>query len=237
MTHIDTPKKPAPRPREGDTKRPAHQSVYENLRDQLMFGDLAPGQAVTFQGLVEELDAGMTPVREALRRLIANGALHMMGNRRVTVPAMTAEDVEQLEFMRKAIEPNLAGRAVIHMNERLLSELKERDDALNAAISKGDIKGYLLQNYRFHSHLNEAARAPILKATVDRLWLRFGPSLRVVCGRYGTLNLPDKHADLLVALSARNKMAAEQAMAEDVAQGMAQIRETLVQAYMGERFD
>lgn len=237
MTHIDVPKKSAPRPQGGEPKRPAHQSVYENLRDQLLFGDLAPGQAVTIQGLVEELGAGMTPVREALRRLIANGALHMMDNRRVTVPEMTAADVEQLEFMRKTIEPSLAGRAVSHMNDRLLSELKERDDALNAAISKGDIKGYLLQNYRFHALLNEAARAPILKATVDRLWLRFGPSLRVVCGRYGTLNLPDKHADLLVALSARQKTAAEQAMAEDVEQGMAQIRETLVETHIGERFD
>ena len=218
-------------------KRPVHQSVYENLRDQLLFGDLTPGQAVTIQGLVEELGAGMTPVREASRRLVANGALHMMDNRRITVPTMTIEDVEQLEFMRKTIEPSLAGRAVAFVDDDMLYELNARDDALNTAISKGDIKGYLSHNYHFHAYLNEAARAPILKATVDRMWLRFGPSLRVVCGRYGTFNLPDKHADLLDALSTKNKAAAENAMLEDVAQGMAQIRETLVETQIANRFD
>ena len=153
----------------------------------------------------------------------------MMGNRRVTVPTMSLDDIEQVEFMRKTLEPHLAGRAVENMDEDLITDLVKQDNALNDAIAQGDIKAYLLNNYLFHARLNDAANAPILKATVDRLWLRFGPSLRVVCGRYGTLNLPDKHADLLAALKDRNKAAAEQAMAEDVEQGMMQIRETLQQ--------
>lgn len=211
-------------------KRPAHQSVYEQLRDRILFGELAPGQAVTIQGLAEEMGAGMTPVREAIRRLISNGALNMMGNRRVIVPAMTEKDIEQVDFMRKSIEPNLAGRAIPFVDEALLDTLATFDDALNTAIERGDIKAYLMQNYRFHDALYAAADAPILKATVDRLWLRFGPSLRVVCGRYGTLNLPDKHADLLDALATRNRAAAEKAIAEDVEQGMSQIREALMTA-------
>ena len=229
MSQIQLHKKEAEAPAGQSQKRPAHQSVYETLRDQLLFGELAPGQAVTIQGLVEDMGAGMTPVREALRRLIANGALHMMGNRRVTVPTMSLADIEQVEFMRKTLEPHLAGRAVENMDEDLITDLVKQDNALNDAIAQGDIKAYLLNNYLFHARLNDAANAPILKATVDRLWLRFGPSLRVVCGRYGTLNLPDKHADLLAALKDRNKAAAEQAMAEDVEQGMMQIRETLQQ--------
>ena len=229
MSQIQLHKKEAEAPAGQSQKRPAHQSVYETLRDQLLFGELAPGQAVTIQGLVEDMGAGMTPVREALRRLIANGALHMMGNRRVTVPTMSLADIEQVEFMRKTLEPHLAGLAVENMNDGLIDDLVNQDNALNEAIAQGDIKAYLLNNYLFHARLNDAANAPILKATVDRLWLRFGPSLRVVCGRYGTLNLPDKHADLLLALKDRNQAAAEKAMAEDVAQGMMQIRETLQQ--------
>lgn len=221
-------KNPAQAVQPHTSKRPVHQSVYENLRDQILFGDLAPGQAVTIQGLVDELAAGMTPVREAIRRLIANGALNMMGNRRITVPTMSASDIEQLEFMRKTIEPNLAGRAAQRVDDDLLAQLRIQDNALNEAIAKGDIKSYLLYNFQFHSTLYDAAEAPILKATVDRLWLRFGPSLRVVCGRYGTLNLPDKHAELLAALEVGDKQAAEKAIAEDVGQGMVQIREALL---------
>ncbi|WP_298841081.1 GntR family transcriptional regulator [uncultured Roseobacter sp.] len=208
-------------------RRPAHQSVYEQLRDLILFGELAPGQAVTIQGLTRDLGAGMTPVREAIRRMTSNGALSMQGNRRVIVPELTESCIEQLEFMRKNLEPELAHRAALRITPAAKDALKACDDALNKAIALGDIRGYLTQNYRFHSGLYAAADAPILLATTDRLWLRFGPSLRVVCGRFGTANLPDKHAELLEALAAGDPDAAARAVVGDVEQGMRQIREAL----------
>lgn len=208
-------------------KTPVHQSVYERLRAMILFGNLAPGQAVTIQGLINELQAGMTPVREAIRRLIAEGALTHQGNRRVSVPVLTVAGVDELGFMRLALEPELTKRASERMAPDLLRLLQGIDDALNAAIAKGDIGGYLTQNYRFHAHIYDAADAPIIAATVDRLWLRFGPSLRVVCGRFGTSNLPDKHADLLAAFAAGDPQAAAEAMAGDVAQGTKQVRSAL----------
>lgn len=215
------------KPLESPAKVPAHQHVYEHVRKLILFGDLAPGQAVTIQGLAETLDAGMTPVREALRRLIAEGALVHQGNRRVSVPVLDLEGVNELEFMRKTLEAELAQRATSRMSETVLSELAQVDDALNHAIDRGDIGEYLTQNYRFHTIVNTCAEAPILAATVDRLWLMFGPSLRVVCGRFGTSNLPDKHADLLAAFREGDAAKAAQAMAEDVSQGMVQIRASL----------
>lgn len=204
-------------------KMPAHQHVYERLRQLILFGDLAPGQAVTIQGLVERLDAGMTPVREALRRLISEGALTHQGNRRVTVPVLTPLCMEELGFMREALEPELARRATGLIESPQITALTACDEALNAAIDRGDVNGYLTHNYQFHSLINAAANAPIMAATVDQLWLRFGPSLRVICGRFGTSNLPDKHADLLDAIARRDAEGAARAMAEDVAQGMRQI--------------
>lgn len=229
--------KPAPSTETTGPKSPAHQQVYEQLRARILFGDLAPGQAVTIQGLTASLGAGMTPVREALRRLISDGALSMLGNRRVIVPQLTEHCIEQLDFARQSLEPELARRATHHIDDRDLSALTQCDEDLNAAIESGNIPGYLTWNYRFHATLYEIAQAPILSATVDRLWLRFAPSLRVVCGRYGTLNLPDKHADLLQALRARNGEAAGQAMAEDVHQGMLQIRASLDDTPADQRFD
>lgn len=210
-----------------DTPPPAHQAVYEQIRDQILFGDMAPGQAVTIQGLTEALNVGMTPVREAMRRLISDGALNMMDNRRITVPVLTRACIEELEFMRKTLEPELARRAVAHMTPNVKEALHAHDLALNSAISQGNTKAYLTQNYLFHATLYDAAQAPIITATVDRLWLRFGPSLRVVCGRYGTLNLPDKHAALLSALDRADAKGVQRAMAEDVHQGMIQISEAL----------
>jgi DNA-binding GntR family transcriptional regulator len=209
-------------------KMPAHQMVYEQLRVMILFGDLAPGQAVTIQGLTDGLGAGMTPVREALRRLIAEGALTHQGNRRVSVPNLSPNCVEELHFMRKTLEPELTHRAAGRMTPDLLALLRACDEDLNTAIAQGDIGGYLTHNYRFHAAIYTAAEAPIITATVDRLWLRFGPSLRVVCGRFGTSNLPDKHRDLIAALAHGNADAAAQAMLEDVEQGMLQIRAALM---------
>jgi len=67
---------------------PNHERAYRRLRGMILYGDLAPGQAVTIQGLVERLASGMTPVREAIRRLTAEGALTLQGNRRLCVPVL-----------------------------------------------------------------------------------------------------------------------------------------------------
>lgn len=213
-------KKTAPGAGPNRQKMPAHELVYQRLRAQILFGEMAPGQAVTIQGLTESLNAGMTPVREAIRRLISDGALVFQDNRRVSVPALSPEDVEQINFLRKTMESELARRAARRMTPAIVGQLQRLDQAVDQAIASGDVAGYLQRNYDFHALINALADAPILTDLVDRLWLRFGPSLRVVCGRFGTQNLPDRHKDLIAALGAGDGSAAARAMQQDVEQGM-----------------
>lgn len=205
---------------------PAHEVIYRQLRDLVLYGDLAPGQAVTIQGLTERLGAGMTPVREAIRRLIAEGALEFQGNRRVSVPLLSADNISELIIARQWLDPHLSLRATERATPDDLEELTALDEALDRSISAGDLRGYLELNYRFHKRLYELAEAPILADLADGLWLRFGPSLRVVCGRLGTQNLPDKHKDLLEAMRAKDAEGAARAIREDVIQGMEQVRQS-----------
>ena len=206
---------------------PAHETIYRELRALVLFGDLAPGQAVTIQGLCERLGAGMTPVREALRRLIAEGALEFQGNRRVSVPLLDAGNIGELIYARQWLDPQLARRATGRSTRADLDRLTDLDDDLDRAILRGDMRAYLELNYRFHRTLYEMAAAPILTEVADGLWLRFGPSLRVVCGRVGTEGLPDRHKDLLAAMRAGDTEAAAQAIRADVVQGMEQVRQSL----------
>ncbi|WP_135502543.1 GntR family transcriptional regulator [Roseovarius aestuariivivens] len=208
---------------------PAHEVIYRALRDLILFGDLAPGQAVTINGLAERLNAGMTPVREAIRRLTSNGALEFQGNRRVSVPRLTAEHVGELIIARQWLDPHLAVRATDRATPADVARLESLDTKLDAAIAGGDLRVYLEQNYRFHAEIYRLAASPILADLADGLWLRFGPSLRVVCGRMGTLNLPDKHKAALRAMRDRDAEAAAQAIREDVIQGMEQVRQSLEQ--------
>ena len=204
---------------------PAHELIYRQLRNLVLFGDLAPGQAVTIQGLTDRLGAGMTPVREAIRRLIARkGALEFQGNRRVSVPVLTADNISELILARQWLDPHLTLRATERASLEDLDQLTRLDEELDTAIATGDLRAYLELNYRFHQHIYRIADAPILMAMAEGLWLRFGPSLRVVCGRMGTQNLPDKHKDMLSAMHARDAETAARAIREDVIQGMEQVR-------------
>lgn len=210
------PRAPAP--------APAHVIAYQKLRKLILFGEIAPGQPVTIQGLVDTLGAGMTPVREAIRRLTAEGALEFQGNRRVSVPQLSSGNIDELIFARQVIEPQLVRRAAERITASDLTHLRDIDQRLDAAIEKGDVGAYLELNYRFHSAIYELADAPILLALADGLWLRFGPSLRVVCGRLGTQNLPDQHKEAIDAMAQGQIDVAAEAMRRDAIQGMEQVR-------------
>lgn len=211
----------------GSARVPAHEQVYQTLRTQILFGEMAPGQPVTIQGLTTALGAGMTPVREAIRRLISDGALIFKDNRRVSVPVLSLSDIEEIFYVRKTMESELARRAATRISEPAIATLENMDSTLDTAIASGDVAGYLAANYRFHAMLYAQAEAPVMADLADRLWLRFGPSLRVVCGRIGTQSLPDRHKDILAALQRRDPVAAAHAMTQDVTQGMEQVAAVL----------
>uniref|UniRef100_A0A2A4Z5J4 GntR family transcriptional regulator n=1 Tax=OCS116 cluster bacterium TaxID=2030921 RepID=A0A2A4Z5J4_9PROT len=210
-----------------DTKQPEHETIYHKIRNMILFGDVYPGQPITILGLKSELNAGMTPVREAIRRLVAEGALEALGNRRICVPVMNLSKLEQIRIARMAIEPKLAFMAAEHGGAHLNDELKRIDQKLDEAIDQGDIHGYLQYNYEFHFCLYEAANASILYKLALSLWLQIGPSLRIMCGKYGTSNLPDMHKELIQALSLPDAANAQKAIEQDILQGMLHVSEML----------
>lgn len=209
------------------TKLPDHERAYRALRDMILTGELAPGQAVTIQGLVDLLGLGMTPAREAIRRLTSEGALSFKGNRRVSVPEMDAHTYDQLAFARLAVEPELARRAVPRLDQSTIATLESLDAKVDDSISKGDVRGYLEGNRLFHVRLYERADAPVLLSISNMLWLRTGPSLRVMLGRAGTANLPDQHQEALAAMRAGDAEGVAEAIRADIEQGIRQVRSSL----------
>ena len=72
----------------------AHDRVYRSLRNQIMFGQLDPGQALTLRGIGDSFGVSMTPARETVQRLVAEGALSMSGSGRVSTPELSNERIE-----------------------------------------------------------------------------------------------------------------------------------------------
>ena len=205
-------------------KVPSHEVTYARLRDMILYGQLAPGQPVTIQGLISDLGAGMTPVREAIRRLATEGALLPQGNRRVSVPRLSGSDLDQIAFARLAIEPRLASLAAVHASPALLAQLELLDAEVDRTVAAGDVTGYLTSNHAFHFALYGAAGAGVLLDMAQSLWLRFGPSLRVVTGLSGRASLPDSHKDIITALRAGDGAGAGAAMGRDIELGLGHVR-------------
>ncbi len=208
-------------------KIPTHEVIYARLRDMILFGQLAPGQPVTINGLIADLGAGMTPVREAIRRLAAEGALLPQGNRRVAVPRMSLAELEQLAFARMTIEPRLAQLAVAHVTPELLAQLRAADAEVDRTVAAGDVQGYLQSNHAFHFALYGAAGAGVLLDMTQSLWLRFGPSLRVVTQLSGRASLPDSHKGIIEGLVAGKPDQVADALRADVALGVGHVRDAV----------
>lgn len=205
---------------------PEHEATYRRLRDLVLFGALAPGQKVTIQGIAADLGAGMTPVREAIRRLTAEGALEPHDNRRVSVPVLTARQLDEVVHARHHLEPHLAALALPRLSPADIDAIAGIDASVDAAIVAGDLTGYLAGNWRFHFALYGAADAPILTHLTQTLWLRFGPSLRAVMDR-GAPPGPDRHKDAIAALRAGDAVALRAAIAADIDQGLERMRAAL----------
>ena len=159
---------------------------------------------------------------ERMAALKKNGLLPQ-GNRRVTVPRLTLGLLEQIAFARLTIEPKLAELACGQAGPGLMARLDEIDSPINAAIRAHDVQSYLQHNHAFHFTLYEASQAPVLVDMARSLWLRFGPSLRVVVARDGVLALPDLHAEALAAMARGDAAGVAQALHRDIAQGIEQV--------------
>ena len=93
-----------------DLTSSAHDRVYRRLRTRIMHGEIEPGAALTLRGIGKEFEVSMTPAREAVRRLVAEGALSLSSSGRVSTPELSNDRIEELAAIRALLEP---GREVV----------------------------------------------------------------------------------------------------------------------------
>ncbi len=197
----------------------AHERIYQALRERLLFGGFLPGKAVTLRGLADNLEVSPMPVRDAVRRLTAEGALESHGNRRVSIPAMTEKKYREINLTRSLLEPELAAMALPNVTEADIQHLTSIDDAIDACLENGDVEGYMRSNHAFHFALYDMAQSDVMIKLVENVWMQFGPFMRLVYGRHGTANLIDQHKQAIEALQKGDSAALRTAISEDVRQG------------------
>jgi DNA-binding GntR family transcriptional regulator len=197
-----------------------NESVYAELRQRIVTGHISPNHELSTRGLASELGVSQTPVRDALSRLSAEGAVSIRSKRRVRVPVMTKERFEDLLGCRMLLEPEAAALALPHLKAADIKRLREIDATLDAAITSGDAAGYMQANYDFHFTLYRAQPRKTLTQLIETLWLQFGPYMRVVFGRVSSAKLNDCHQQAIRAIEAGDAPALRAAIANDICEGM-----------------
>ena len=194
-----------------------HDEIYASLRQALVMGDLIPGQRFSMRTLAERYRTSLIPVRDALKRLVAERGLMMLPNRTVCVPLMTRHAFQELLQVRLSLESMLAQRGAERIGRKEVVALAEINDEMQAAVGLDDVKQYLAANYRFHFGLYRAADSAVMLPIVESLWMQIGPFLNAVFTTKGTKNASDNHAEVLKALRRRDSIAAANAVRSDLA--------------------
>lgn len=199
---------------------PAHEHVYRTMRSRVMHGELAPGQSLTVRGVADDFDVSMTPAREAIRRLSAEGALFLSSTGRVSTPELSRDRIEELASIRALLEPELASRAQPRAHINLIERLTGINQMIERAILRNDPVAYIRTNLEFHRTLYLRAQAPAMLGLVETVWLQLGPTMRAL---YEKLQRPDasrNHKLAISALKAGDEPSLRLAIRADVTQGL-----------------
>lgn len=184
--------------------------AYEQLRTRIREGALPPGARVRETEVAEQLEISRTPVREALRRLEADGFLAFEPHRGMVVVQLDHQSVMELYAMREALEGTAAGLAAQHASEAEIAVLL--DMLAHEPALFDDPDRLATHNLQFHQALFRAAHNRYLLKTAnalrDSMALMRGTTMAVP-GRAATAH--DEHRGLVEAIRARDPDAAERA--------------------------
>ena len=180
-------------PRLADPNAAAHERIYRSLRQQVMHGEMAPGQALTLRGLAAQFGVSMTPVRETVRRLAAEGAFTISSSGRISTPELTPERIEELASIRALLEPEMASRALPRAHFALIDRLAAINSLNQEAVMNQNAVAYVRTNLEFHRTLYLRAQTPAMLAMIETVWLQLGPTMRAVYQKIPRRELPQHH--------------------------------------------
>jgi DNA-binding GntR family transcriptional regulator len=210
--------------------------VYTEIANALRSGRFAPSATVTIRGLAVSLGTSTMPVRDAVSRLVTEGALEMLPNRTLCVPAVSAGRLDELIDARIAVESHAAARAAELMTPAEFSAIKSANEMYSHAVDAADVPSAVAANEKMHFAIYRAAGSPLILSIVEMLWLRSGPYIASIMRKMQAAQdvLHDRgvmhHFNILSALARRDPHAASEALKADILDAAAWYRAQIFNA-------
>ena len=195
--------------------------VYNEIRNALINGQYEPGERLIIGELAQEMGVSITPVREAIFRLISEQGLEMQAATAVYVPYVNSEKLCEIQQIRFHLEGMGAAEAARNITRKQLDNLIAlQKDFISCTSTDPKRASYL--NRKFHFGILEASNKPILRNTVESFWVITGPILKVFHIKTAGLDYSQdehRHEAVLAALEARDPEAATKAIQADLVWG------------------
>jgi DNA-binding GntR family transcriptional regulator len=194
------------------------EDVARIVRRRIFDGTYAAGAYVRLDQLAADLGISVTPVREALFELKAEGLLAQQPHRGFVVLPVTGRDITDVANVQAFIGGELAARAAANISDEQLLELQRIQGDLENAYAADDDERAARLNHDFHRAINVAAGSPKLAQLMSQI-TRYAPEsvFPTVTGWPAKSN--KHHRRLLAALAERDESLARTAMSEHLAAG------------------
>ena len=200
--------------------------VENDLKHQLSIGALKPGARLITKNLAEQLGMSITPVREALLRLVSVNALSVAPAQAFTVPEVGKGQLDEINRIRYELELMAVALAVENLSSQDIAELQKLLDKLQQAQEKGDMEQIINANRLFRLAIYHRSNMPILCEMIELLWVRMGPGLHYLYEAINPAELQDRiesYHELLAALKVKDKERCRHCLAEIMQQNVAML--------------
>lgn len=206
------------RPKASSHKQLAHH-ITDRLRADILEGRLRPGEWLRQERLAQEQGVSQMPVREALKRLAAEGLVEHVPYRGVRVVEFTLADVEDLYACRVFVEGMTARYAATQITDDEIRELTDLHHRMLRCVTPQELPEYRELNRRFHSLIFTASRRSYLIRSLGQLWAAFPTMLWSNIPHAAQESAPGRdeadaaeHEAIVKAIASRDPDAAEAAV-------------------------
>jgi DNA-binding GntR family transcriptional regulator len=203
-------------------ERPATlaESAYERIAATLMEGGYVPGEKLATRTLAAQLGVSLTPAREAVLRLVREGALELLNARTTVVPALSPERFREIYCIRHSLEPTVARMAAEQLSGDDVKALERSLERMSAGYRRGDYRLAFHSDGEFHFRIYEAAGMPLVVSYIRAAWLRVGPTFRLL---YPGIADPEEtiriHEEAIAAAKAKDSAGLAKAIQRDLVRG------------------
>jgi len=193
----------------------AREAAFEKIKEAIIKGHFKPGEKLVEQTLAQEMGVSRTPVREAIRRLEAEGFVVSIPRKGVVVSRADKEEIVQLYSIRAELEGLAARWAIENADEDDIRKLDEAISRMEETAASGDLDGVVQSNALFHDAIAQASKSRILCTLLKTL------QDNIQRFRFRSLHLPGRpeaalaeHKEIVAAIKEKKTEEADRLLKE-----------------------